>query len=93
MTRSPARHRLEGEALQRHASLTLADTKVPPLKEREYAHTPILARPILGPGSVHTLPWLGQGGIYTDPGPRMGLARIGVCAYLSSPELAALYGC
>eukprot|EP00959_Pyramimonas_sp_CCMP1952_P371558 7780390-Pyramimonas_sp.AAC.1 len=48
--------------------------------EENYAHAPILAWPILGPGSVHVPSWPRQDGVCTDPGLRVGLARIGVCA-------------
>ncbi|CAK0798182.1 unnamed protein product, partial [Prorocentrum cordatum] len=41
---------------------------------------PILARPILSPGSVHTPSCLAQESTCTDPGPRMDLGRIGACA-------------
>eukprot|EP00959_Pyramimonas_sp_CCMP1952_P217595 4550961-Pyramimonas_sp.AAC.1 len=57
--------------------------------EEKYAHAPILAMPILGPGSVHRLSWPRQEGVCTDPGPRVGLARIGACAYFSFLQLSS----
>eukprot|EP00959_Pyramimonas_sp_CCMP1952_P143135 2996626-Pyramimonas_sp.AAC.1 len=44
---------------------------------------------MLGPGSVHTPFWLGQGGVHTDcdAGPRMDLNRIGVGAWLAPSDL------
>eukprot|EP00959_Pyramimonas_sp_CCMP1952_P046653 974550-Pyramimonas_sp.AAC.1 len=42
--------------------------------EESHAHAPILAMPVLDPGSVHMPSWPWWGGVW------MGLARIGVRA-------------
>ena len=47
-----------------------------------HTHTPILARPTLGPGRVCTLPWLGHEGVFTDLGTRILLAWIGVNVWM-----------
>ena len=44
------------------------------LGDEGYPYPQPLARSILGPGAVYMPPWPSQEGVYTAPGPRMGLA-------------------